>query len=63
MDKTLEELRAETDRYINSITALCEKINYDIRCINKALREAQEVLTEEQLIESKPEKVEGVEIK
>lgn len=59
MDKTLEEMRAETDRYIKNIVALCEKINYDINCINTNLRMVKDIMTEEQLIESKPDMVKG----
>lgn len=52
MDKTLEELRKETDTYIRNITNLCEEINYRIQVINTKLKESQDILTEEQMIEA-----------
>lgn len=49
MNKTLEELRAETDQYLKNITELGEKIKYQIETIKTAIRGSY--MTEEQLIE------------
>lgn len=48
MDKTLEQLRAETDQYLKNITELGEKIMYQIATIKGAIKRD---MTEEQLIE------------
>ena len=55
MNKTLEELRAETDQYLKNIIELGGKIKYQIETIKTAIRGSY--MTEEQLIER--EKVSG----
>ena len=54
MDKTLEELRAETDQYLKNITELGDKIMYQIETIKGAIKRD---MTEDQLIEA--ERVSG----